>query len=64
MGPFEKIVDQIRGAFNFGVGLVGPGLCPSPPLKNPSQKSLPATCICTVCRVSASHVANESRSAQ
>jgi len=28
MGPFEKIVDQIRGAFNFGVGLVGP-------LKNP-----------------------------
>ena len=30
MGPLEKIVDQIRGGFNFGVVLMDPGLDPTP----------------------------------
>ena len=30
MGPFEKIVDQIRGVLILGVVLVGPGLGPNP----------------------------------
>jgi len=37
---FGKMVDQIRGVFNVGVGLVGPGLRPTPPppLKNPWRR--------------------------
>jgi len=31
IGPFEKIVDEIRGVFNFGVVLVCPGLDPTTP---------------------------------
>ena len=30
MGPFEKIVDQIRGVKNFGGRFGGPGLGPGP----------------------------------
>ena len=53
-GPFEKkIVDQIRGVFNFGGSFGGPGLGSGPPLlpKPPTSEKVTPPLNNAICQV-------------